>query len=336
MIVVFMIHLVDVVVRVLAGIAGVLFVYAAVFLYEDEQGKLQNRLEQWWIEISDREKTATSRYAVFMQEVARVAAGLFDRLLGAKLFSWRALKVSVVFSMGSYLLFMTFDTIRDEGLTKGDLKSLLVQPLFAAALFWYGSHRLTIRQPFRFLTHFFAVSILVAMFSGFVINYGNAGLLAIGSSLLCDIAFIAITRQTLRWCSQMERLVPVVLVILINCLIAVVFLIGPAALSYAHSQMLINPRPEELQRADWITAGAVFAGLNTVDALAASVFVILALIAITHRVLWPVLGRVLYALQGIGIARRRNLMATLGILLLTHAGLNMPEQLKKVVGIFSG
>ena len=59
---------------------------------------------------------------------------------------------------------MTFDTMRDEGLTKGDLTSLLVQPLFAAALFWYGSHRLTIRQPFRFLTHFFAVSILVVMF----------------------------------------------------------------------------------------------------------------------------------------------------------------------------
>jgi hypothetical protein len=85
-----MIHLVHVFVKVLAGIAGVLFVYAAVVLYEDERGKLQYRLEHWWVEISEREKTATPRYAVFMPEVARIATGLFDGLLGAKFFSWRA------------------------------------------------------------------------------------------------------------------------------------------------------------------------------------------------------------------------------------------------------
>jgi len=74
----------------LLALPGVSFVYAAVFLYADEQRRLQNRLEQWWIEISEREKTATSGYAVFMQEVARIATGLLDGLLGAKLFSWRA------------------------------------------------------------------------------------------------------------------------------------------------------------------------------------------------------------------------------------------------------
>jgi hypothetical protein len=332
-----MIHLVHVFVRVLAGIAGMLFVYAAVFLYEDEQGKLQNRLEQWWIEISDREKTATSRYAVFMQEVARIASDLFDRLLGAKLFSWRAFKVSATFSMGSYLLFINFATMRNGDLTRYGLRSLLVLPLCAAALFWYGSHRLTIWKPFRFLIHFIVVTLLVVLFFGFYINYGGPGFLAVVASFICDIAFIAITRQTLRWCSHMARFVSIVLVILINCLIAIVFLIGPAALYRADSQMVLHdPTPDQLQRSNWFIVGSVFAGLNTVDALAASVFVILALVALTHRILWPVLGRTLYALQGIGIARRRNLMATLGILLLTHAGLNVPEQLKKVVEMFSG
>ena len=105
---------------------------------------------------------------------------------------------------------------------------------------------------------------------------------------------------------------------------------------YLQSKPLIHPRPEELQRADWSNVGVVFAGLNTVDGLAASVFVILALVAATHRVLWPVLSRTLFALQGIEIARRRSLMATLGITLLTDAGVNLPDQLKKIVGMFSG
>ena len=331
-----MIHWLHLLLRVLAGLAGVLFVYAAVFLYEDEQGKLQNRLEQWWIEINEREKTATSRYAVFMQEVARVATSLFDKLLGVKLFSWHAFKVSAAYSIASYLLFMTFDTMRTEGLDKSNIKSLLVQPLFAAGLFWYGSHRLTIWKPLRFLIHLIVVTLLVVIFFGFFLNFGTPGLLAIAASFVCDITFIAMTRQTLRWCLHMERFLSVALVISINCFIAIVFLVSPAALYYGHSQPLINPRPDELQRAEWYTAGAVFAGLNTVDALAASVFVLLALVAVSHRVLWPVLGRLLYALQSTGIARRRSLMAIVGMLLLTHAGLNLPEQFKKIVEIFSG
>lgn len=97
-----MVHWIYVVVRVLAGLAGLTLVYAATFLYEDEQGKLQNRLEQWWVEINDKQKTATSHYALFMREVAKVATGLFDRLFGPKLFSLHSLRVSAAFSMGSY------------------------------------------------------------------------------------------------------------------------------------------------------------------------------------------------------------------------------------------
>ncbi len=332
-----MIHWVHILLRILSGLAGLLAIYAAAFLYEDEQGKLQNRLEQWWIAISDKQKTAASRYAIFMQEVARVANELFDKLFGPKLFSWHALKVSAVFSIGSYLLFMTFDTMRTEGLSRSTIKSLLVQPLFAAGLFWYGSHQLKMRKFFRFLIHLFVALLVFTIFFGFFINYGNAGLAAIAASFLCDFAFIAMTRQTLRWCSQMERVLPVMLVILLNCFIAVVFLVGPTALYYADtSSTLMNPRPEQLQRENWSVAAAAFAGMNTVDGLASSVFVLLALVAIAHRILWPVLARALYALQGIGIARRRTTMGAVGIILLTHAGLNLPEQIKKIVEVFFG
>lgn len=323
-----MMHWIYVVVRVLAGLAGLTLVYAATFLYEDEQGRLQNRLEQWWVEINDKQKTATSHYALFMREVAKVATGLFDRLFGPKLFSLHALRVSAAFSMGSYLLWINFDSMRTHGLSIPLL-------LLAAGFFWYGSQQLTIRRPFRFLTHFIAIPLLAILFFGFYINFGNAGLAATAASFVCDIGFIVITRQTLRWCSQMERFVSVLFVILINCLFAMFLVVAPAALYYRDSGIKINPPPEWFARSDWILAGVSFAGMNAVDALTASVFVILALVGAAHRVLWPVLGRALYALQGVGIARRRSLMATLGIALLTHAGLDLPDRLKKIIEMFS-
>ena len=324
-----MLHFFHVFVRILAGVAGLTLVYAAIFLYEDEQGKLQNRLEQWWVQVNDKQKAATSQYAVFMREVAKVAAGLFERLFGSRLFSLHAVRVSAAFSMGSYLLWMNFQGMRTEGLS-------VLLLLVAAAFFWYGSQRLTLRRPLSFLTHFIAIPLLVILFFGFSINYGNAGLAAVAGSFVCDFAFIAITRQTLRWCSRMESFVSVLLVVLINCLVALFLVIGPAALYYRDAgKTAYNPPPEWFARSNWILAGASLAGMNAVDALTASLFVILALVAIAHRVLWPLLGRALYALQGIGIARRRSLMASLGIALLTHGGVNLPDQLKKIVEKFS-
>ena len=331
-----MLHLLHISIRVLAGLAGVLFIYAAIFLYEDEQGKLQNRLEQWWIEISDRELTVPSRYAAFMQEVAKVAAEIFDRLLGDKLFSWHAFKASSFFSIGSYLLFMSVGSLNHEDLTRGDIRSLLLPLLVALPLFWYGSHRLKIWWPGRFLIHLLAVTLVVTIFFGFVLYYQTAGWVIILASFICDFAFITITRQTLRWCSRMDRLLPIVLMLLINCVIALAFLVGPVMLYQRHNQMLVNPTPEEMTRGNWFVAGHALAGLNAVDALAASLFVVLALVAILHRVVWPVLGRAVYALQEMGIARRRKLMCTLGVLLLTHAGLNIPEQIKKIAELLSG
>src|SRR6516225_435142 len=109
-----MMYSIHTVLRILTGLAGLTFVYAAIFLYEDEQGKLQNRLEHWWIEVNDQQKIATSQYASFMRELAKVAAGIFDRLFGSRLFSWRALRVSAAFSMGSYLLWRAFDGMKTE------------------------------------------------------------------------------------------------------------------------------------------------------------------------------------------------------------------------------
>src|SRR5688500_723937 len=87
-----------------ALISGSVFLYAALFLYEDEQGKVQNKLEDLWIKIDVRHHVALSKHTVFMRVVADYTARTLSKLFGEKFFSLRFLGVSICFSLASYYL----------------------------------------------------------------------------------------------------------------------------------------------------------------------------------------------------------------------------------------
>jgi hypothetical protein len=75
---------------------------------------------------------------------------------------------------------------------------------------------------------------------------------------------------------------------------------------------------------------------NMIDGVVASVFVVLAAVMLTHRLLWPLIDRLLYALQGIGIARRRWLFGAVGVTLLGWGGWRLPDALKELVKTVAG
>ena len=75
---------------------------------------------------------------------------------------------------------------------------------------------------------------------------------------------------------------------------------------------------------------------NVIDGVVAFVFVVLAAVMLAHRLLWPLLDRPLYALQGIGIARRRWLFGAVGLTLLGWGGWRLPDALKEIVKSVAG
>ena len=91
-------NFVHILLRTLAGIAGLLLLYVAFFLYDDEEARLQNRLEQIWKRIDVLQSSAMSREGAILQGVSRTASATLDRLLGNKLLSLRSLAVSMAFS----------------------------------------------------------------------------------------------------------------------------------------------------------------------------------------------------------------------------------------------
>lgn len=87
--------------RLLAGMAGALLLYAAFFLYEDEEARLQNRLEQLWNRIDAFQNVAMSAEVAFLQGATRTTTTILDRLLGRRLISIQSVTVSMAFSQAS-------------------------------------------------------------------------------------------------------------------------------------------------------------------------------------------------------------------------------------------
>jgi hypothetical protein len=94
-------NLVHILLRILAGIAGALLLYVAFFLYEDEEARIQNRLEQIWKRIDALQSSAMSKEVAFLQGVTRTTSSILDRLLGHKLLSLQSIAVSSAFSLAS-------------------------------------------------------------------------------------------------------------------------------------------------------------------------------------------------------------------------------------------
>jgi hypothetical protein len=87
--------------QVCGSLLGGLLIYASLFLYESDQKRLQNRLEELWIRIDDRSKGADSASKSFATEISLVVERVFDRVFGPTLVSWRAVAVSSCFGIAS-------------------------------------------------------------------------------------------------------------------------------------------------------------------------------------------------------------------------------------------
>src|ERR1019366_4344420 len=94
-------NLLHILLRILAGIAGALLLYVAFFLYEDEEARIQNRLEQIWKRIDAVQSITMSKEVAFLQGATRTTSTILDRLLGHKLLSVQSIAVSMAFSLGS-------------------------------------------------------------------------------------------------------------------------------------------------------------------------------------------------------------------------------------------
>src|SRR5258708_14664775 len=96
------------VLRVLAAIIGSLAFYVRLFMYEDEEGKWQNRIDKLWVAIDDRAKLTGSKTSALFNKVAAVVTRAFDGIFGRKLLSFQFIGVSSCYSLAGLWLLASF------------------------------------------------------------------------------------------------------------------------------------------------------------------------------------------------------------------------------------
>lgn len=337
-------HALHILLRILAGIAGALLLYVAFFLYEDEEARIQNRLEEIWKRIDALHSSAISKEAAFLQGVTQTITEFLDDLLGPDILSTRAIGVSMAFSLGSFLLWNTFGPVSTASM------------LSPATIFW--ARLLFIVGVFVVLTRIEKKAsrsilngnnlIILGLLCSIFFVYGFVGMnpeeglglyLALGIVVFpgfwVDVLFIAFFRWVLKAISSTATLWTI-----IGCLVAVatvgLLLSGPAILASLprlHQSFAFNfetvaddrffNRPHSLEHLVIFVLCQV-STTNLVDALCLALLTAMITILLVHRLLWPLIKRPIYAANRKQLIKNTKLLGALGTMLLLYAFPNNP------------
>jgi hypothetical protein len=329
--------------RILSGIAGALLLYMAFFLYEDEEARLQNRLEQVWRRINALQSSAISKEVAFLQGVTRAASAILDRLLGHQLVSPQSITVSMAFSLASLFVWFSYILIAIP-FTYSRVPSLLTF-VYAVILFalgslpaWVTRDKASIRTHRQVVqSHFYRLGLVLLVicspwlmiktetFFDHNLGFDPSTIMVIELSVilgvLVDIFFITFFRWMLKNIANLSALLPIIL-----CFVAVtavtVVLIGPAFLLLTNSDYAdmstLNIRQRLIAQLGY---GCM---TNLIDAICLLLLLVIMMLLLAHRLIWPLIKRPLYAANRKQLFKNTKLLGALGTILILYAFPNSP------------
>jgi hypothetical protein len=282
-----------------------------VFLYEDQEGKMQNRIVQWWVKIDDARIASHSRVEVFLRAVAGLTARGFDRALGDGLISFRFAGMSLCLSIASFSLVGSIGAIHAHNPARNMffegvcLFVLALVPIVCVERWtlriWWLAVLIVVTKSVGSLLYIL-YRVRGVAFAGRALGYVA---LAFAVSFVCDICYVAITRWMLRRIAVNSQVLGVISMIAANLFVLSVLVFGPFELGLK----LFNY---------WQNGSAVIMFsllLNAIDFVAGSAALLVGLALLVHRLLWPVLEKPLYAIQRHEVVRNKKLLWGAGLAL---------------------
>ena len=311
-------HVRETILRLLNAI-GMVCLYAGLFLYQDEEGRFQNRVVQWWVNVETLAQTSRSRVATFMREVARLAEVFLNRLFGSPIHRHvpRLIGISICFSIASFfltgLVSLGFVKTHAHGLAWSAIREFIgfsALALMPSALtnkwfirVWGIVVLCIIAVPADFLLFIYT------RHDPHAARVTSVAVLAFVISLFFDGLYLYLTRITLRQIAEVDRLPRIILLIFYNVLglavvLALPWVLGVALFRFKHTQTLA-------------IAAIVSFVLNSIDVLVASVGLVISLLLLSHRIIWPVIERPLHAVHRFNIIGNKKALVGCGIALIT-------------------
>jgi hypothetical protein len=323
-------------------LAGVFCILTAIFLYPNEEGTMQRKLEDVWVRVDDYQRLALSRHAAFMTGVAQLETRIFDTFFGKKLFSAQALGISfccsftlvsllafnasILFGLGAVSCCVSSGvlSIRLRKRPRQLKLSLILVFLPTGLLIWALSNYAAGSADPRD----FPGEMAAALFGAVLGSYG------------CDIAFISLTRGLLRWSGQMTSSPKVLGIVAVNLLLALTLLflgVAPGLILRARDPHYdISCSAGNAAHVLLNCALPMVSWANLFDILLALLFVALAVVLLVHRAFWPLLCRTLFRVQSVGTKGRRGILFAVGLGLIGWSGVQIPGWVRDLAKALAG
>jgi hypothetical protein len=323
--------------RCLSVLIGILAYYAAFFMYEDEEGRWQSRVERLWVAIYDREKLTGSKTAALFDKVAAVTTRGFNRVFGPKVFSFQFVGVSTCYSYaGLFLgLFLTLAIIFRRSRLLAPLPDYLANSLsliestclvigaiclVLAALPSLWPSRWTVAlslMPFLLISS----GMMKLVWLRRVQPVQMVTISALFVSLLSDVLMLALVRFTVRRVSAVPSLLRIATAIFVQLGVISLLVIAPVGMSW-----------DTITQSRLTGQALLCVGIfNLFTGFMSSAFLLLLLFVLLHRAVWPLLSKLFYALARHEVIRNHMIMASIGTACLLFAFPLMPSALKSVV-----
>lgn len=204
------------VIRAVITCLGMISIYIALFLHEDEEGRLQNRLEELWVTVDDAQNKALSKQAIFLQELVKLLSRGFDALLGKKLFSLRSITVIFCYSWASAVVVDTLAESARTGRQPGNMATAIWEWLEPIIFVVLGTTAARERNKT------FAVGswcFIVGWMANDIWGYGGYSYWFARGVLfgcVCDIFVVGLNRVGFRVANRVDNSVWIILILLLN------------------------------------------------------------------------------------------------------------------------
>jgi hypothetical protein len=124
--------------RIISGLAGFSFLYMALFMYEDQAGRIQNRLVDLWVRVSAGHERFLGKKAAIIKTSSDIAELGFKWLFGEKLLSVQFVVVSFCMSVASLGTMVVCDDLASG--SGGSPDYLITGVTQTALLSWSALH----------------------------------------------------------------------------------------------------------------------------------------------------------------------------------------------------
>jgi hypothetical protein len=301
--------------RILLGMAGCLFIYCSLFLYETEEGRLENVLERWWRRVRVLRTHAVSLETAFLKVVAEITSRGFSLLFGDRLFGAKAIAASFCYSVAAVSLVVLIEILLKSALFAEVYGSLTKDIFFQGGAFVFfvflGSLGPFIHRQSAKLT--WLAFVIMAIASLPIFYFGvlkrdepldeptirfvlQMGLIRQGFVLPLAMAFnslfIVFTRTTLLRAAESSSFLKIVGYSVASALLAFAFYYVPNRCGLYAVERAANLKVSLIIGISLRTFGTA----NLFAGLVASAWLLVVAVMALQRLIWPVIERPIYAL----------------------------------------